>query len=106
MSGPDPDARFIFNLRRESLFYQAYTNTWYYDIRSACSIQKKKYPYLEKLSLIHGGESPSSVAPCLKSTALQALCSPHHRAHFPTTRTFIYIHARFSLSGTGLFMST
>jgi hypothetical protein len=52
---------------------------------------KEKYSYLEKQSLVHGGEFPSSQVPCLKLTALAALALPSPPA--PASRQEkIYLH--------------
>jgi hypothetical protein len=47
--------------------------------------------YLERQSFVHGGKSPSSLVPCLKSIAFLPLPSPHSHTCFPTNRTFIYV---------------
>ncbi len=43
-------------------------------------VREKIYPYLKRRSPAHGGESPSSLVPCLKSTVFMplALPSPPH----------------------------
>jgi hypothetical protein len=80
---------------------------WLYLPRRLYLLYKNNvYPYLEKRSLAYGGEFPSSLVPCLKSTAFTPLLppppSPPHP--LPTNRTLIYIQTTLTcpllLSGT------
>jgi hypothetical protein len=67
---------------------------------------KRKIPYLERRSLVHGGEFPSSQVPCLKSTAFMPLALPSPLHPLPAKRTFIYtqmmLRCLLLLSGTVL----
>jgi hypothetical protein len=71
--------------------------------------QAGMYSYLERLSLVHGGEFPSSQVPCLKSTALVplAFASPSAAASCQQC-IYFYIQITFTspilLSGTLLSM--
>ncbi len=54
---------------------------------------EKRNTNLEWWSFAHGGESPSLLVPCLKSTAnyVPPPLRPNPRAQIPANMTFIYI---------------
>jgi hypothetical protein len=85
---------FIFNLHTKIL------SLYLYDIQSVIlgittgtKRWKKKPSYLEDRRLVHGGESPSTLVPCLKPTALtltfQSPLTPSHplSPYYITTTT-------------------
>jgi hypothetical protein len=54
--------------------------------------KERKYPYLERRSLVHAANFLSSEVPCLKSTALVLLEFPSLTPHLLLVKkTFIYI---------------
>ncbi len=87
----NPDLWFIFNLHRE-FFFILHVQV----IMSGCTLIHKErkeliYPSLERQSLDHCGDFPSSQVPYLKSTAfvLLALSSPPAPA---SRQKDIYLH--------------
>jgi hypothetical protein len=94
MHDSNPEMWFIFNLHRETPFLSS-THNITNDLQEFIIYKKSVFPYLEMQSLVHGGESPSSLVPCLKSTAFMplALPSPWHPLHANRTFIYIYLHS-------------
>jgi hypothetical protein len=63
---------FIFNLHRETPFLSNTHSTYYNNTRGAYYIHEIIYPYLERQSLVHGGEPPILPGPLLEVNCLYA----------------------------------
>jgi hypothetical protein len=92
MHDSNPDMWFTFNLHRESsFFYQAHT-TKYNNPWGILSARKNVLLLtVERQSLAHSGESPSSLVPCLKLTAIMSLALPSP-SHPLSRQQDIYVH--------------
>jgi hypothetical protein len=73
------------------LFYKSTHNALYNILAGVQYVQEKKFPHMERRSLDHGGQSSSSLVPCLRSTVFMpfALPSPLHPL---SCKEDIYLH--------------
>ncbi len=75
-------------------FYQAHNTC--YTTSLVHVIYKKKYLYLERRSLIHGGESPSPLVPGWNQLPFKPRALSHPCTCFLANRTFIYTQMRLT----------